>query len=391
MTLDNALLDLVNIAKTVDLPFDSDHCSNAPNAPWVLSGGSYSGAIAAWMESLYPDTFWAYHASSAPVQAIENFWEYFYPIQQGMARNCSADVTIVIEYLDDLLTHGTKEEITKVKTLFGLEGVEHNDDFTAVLANGPYLWQENAFYSGYSGFFQFCDAIEGVEAGAATTPDPNGVGVHKALVNYGNYVKTAIIPGYCENLGYSGNLTVDCFNTYDASNLMYTSSHIKDVAVATIDRQWVWMTCNEPFAYWQTGAPLGRASIVSRLVTAEYFQRQCDLFFPEVNGFTYGSTNPEVNPQSVNARTKGWELTNTTRLIWANGEFDPWRTSGVSSQFRPGGPLPSTEQHPLNIIPGGFHCSDLLLENAKVNAGVQQVVDNEVAQIVSWVKEFYAQ
>jgi hypothetical protein len=103
----------------------------------------------------------------------------------------------------------------------------------------------------------------------------------------------------------------------------------------------------------------------------------------------YGSANPAVNTAAANAKTQGWNLVNSTRLIWTNGEFDPWRTSGVSSQFRPGGPLPSTEQHPLQIIPGGFHCSDPILENGAVNAGVQTVIDNEVAQIVAWVKEYY--
>ena len=70
-------------------------------------------------------------------------------------------------------------------------------------------------------------------------------------------------------------------------------------------------------------------------------------------------------------------------------QFDPWRSSGVSSEFRPGGPLPSTTQHPLQIIPGGFHCSDLIIENGVANPGVQLVIDNEVAQIKTWVEEYY--
>jgi hypothetical protein len=43
---------------------------------------------------------------------------------------------------------------------------------------------------------------------------------------------------------------------------------------------------------------------------------------------------------------------------------------------------------PLQIIPGGFHCSDLRLRNGLVNAGVQKVIDNEVTQIVKWVGEW---
>ena len=73
LTLKNAIGDLTYFAKTVDLPFDKNKSSNAPQAPWVLSGGSYSGALSAWTESTSPGTFWAYHSSSAPVQAIYNY------------------------------------------------------------------------------------------------------------------------------------------------------------------------------------------------------------------------------------------------------------------------------------------------------------------------------
>lgn len=68
-----------------------------------------------------------------------------------------------------------------------------------------------------------------------------------------------------------------------------------------------------------SGAPENISSIVSRLVTAEYWQRQCGLWFPEVNGYTYASANPNVTVDSVNKHTQGWNLDNTTRLIWTNG------------------------------------------------------------------------
>lgn len=32
--------------------------------------------------------------------------------------------------------------------------------FYRAIENGPWLWQSNSFYTGYSGFYQFCDAIE---------------------------------------------------------------------------------------------------------------------------------------------------------------------------------------------------------------------------------------
>jgi hypothetical protein len=68
--------------------------------------------------------------------------------------------------------------------MFGLEAVEHDDDFASVLQNGPWLWQSNSFTTGYSGFFQFCDAVENVTAGQANPPDANGVGLQTALAGY---------------------------------------------------------------------------------------------------------------------------------------------------------------------------------------------------------------
>jgi hypothetical protein len=74
----------------------------------------------------------------------------------------------------------------------------------SVLENGPWLWQSNSFYTYYSAFFQFCDAIEGVEAGAAVTPDANGVGLEKALANYAYWVNATLLPG-CRQCFNSSN------------------------------------------------------------------------------------------------------------------------------------------------------------------------------------------
>jgi hypothetical protein len=73
LTVPQSVQDMTYFANNVVLPFDPSGNSNAAKAPWVLVGGSYSGALAAWTEITAPGTFWAYHASSAPVQAIANY------------------------------------------------------------------------------------------------------------------------------------------------------------------------------------------------------------------------------------------------------------------------------------------------------------------------------
>ncbi|PMD59013.1 uncharacterized protein K444DRAFT_531836 [Hyaloscypha bicolor E] len=384
LNLHQAIHDFVYFAKTVDLPFDKNHSSNADKAPWVFTGGSYSGALTAWTEHISPGTFWAYHSSSAPVEAIDDYWQYFVPIQQGMPKNCSKDVNLVIEYMDYIFTHRNESDQLALKKKFGLEYLKHGDDVMGVIENGPWLWQSNSFYTNYSDFYRFCDYIENVLPGAKVTPDENGVGLEKALDGYAKWTPTFVY-GYCRQFGYKSNTTLECFDTYNASNLYFANRTVGNGA----DRQWNWMLCNEPFYYWQNGAPRGKPTLASRLINSPYWKRQCPIFFPTTNGYTYASAvSPDNNEHQVNKHTQGWRLENTTRLIWTNGEFDPWRTSGVSSEFRPGGPLESTKEAPLQIIPGGFHCSDLRLRNGLVNAGVQKVIDNEVSQIVKWVAEW---
>jgi len=96
--------------------------------PWVWTGGSYSGNLGAWIEKLSPGTFWAYHSSSAPVEAVYDYWGYFYPIQQGMPRNCSRDLERIVDYVDTILIHGSEEEKLQLKQKFLLGELEHDDD-----------------------------------------------------------------------------------------------------------------------------------------------------------------------------------------------------------------------------------------------------------------------
>ena len=391
LTLENAIKDLTHFAKTAQLPFATHFSSNADAVPWVLMGGSYSGALSAWTATVAPGTFWAYQASSAPVEAISDYWAYFLPVQQGMPKNCSADVTRVIDYMDNILLHGTADEVLALKSQFGLQDVEHNDDFMAALAAGPWQWQRNQFFT-TGGFFQWCDYIENAEnatAGSSPLPGPEGVGLEKALAGYARWWRDLVFPGYCAGMGYfKGTYNIGCLNTYNASSPLFTDTSLSNKG----DRQWVWMTCNQPFSYWQVGAPTDRPTLVSRLVTPDYWIRQCGLYFPAgPQGQTYGLAAGRTEAE-VNAYTGGWAATKPTeRLIFVNGGYDPWRESGVSAETRPGGPLESSAALPVLVVPGGFHTSDLLTENGRDNPGCQAVIDAEVNQLAEWVGEWYTQ
>lgn len=73
----------------------------------------------------------SYQSSSTIPTLTSLQWEYFYPVQQGMAQNCSKDVSLVIDYIDTVLTGGNATAVQQLKKNFGLENLEHNDDFAA--------------------------------------------------------------------------------------------------------------------------------------------------------------------------------------------------------------------------------------------------------------------
>ncbi len=129
-TLKNAIADLNHFALTVKLPFDTTGKTNADKAPWVLVGGSYSGALTAWTEATTkPSVMWAYYASSAVVETIGNYWSYFLPETEHMPQNCSTDISLVVDHLDAIGKTGTPNQQTAMKQMFGLGGLAHYDDF----------------------------------------------------------------------------------------------------------------------------------------------------------------------------------------------------------------------------------------------------------------------
>lgn len=117
-----------------------------------------------------------------------------------MAQNCSTDVIKVIDYMDSILQSNDTEAKQALKEQFGLAGVEHDDDFMSVLENGPWSWQSNTFYTGYSSFYEFCDSVENVgplfpNATNTSIPGAEGVGLEKALSGYAKWIKEDVVPG----------------------------------------------------------------------------------------------------------------------------------------------------------------------------------------------------
>ncbi|KAK3349774.1 serine-type peptidase-like protein [Lasiosphaeria hispida] len=391
LTTENARKDLTYFANNFKPPFDESGMSSPVQAPWILSGGSYAGALAAWTASLDPGTFWAYHVTSGVVQAVGDYWQYFSAAQKAMPQNCSADVQKVIGHVDQVLYKGRGEDKLRLKEKFMLSGLS-DADFAYALSSGPRMWQSTQFYTSTllksNPFYDFCDHIENVELNSGPVPGAEGIGLPRALNGYAKWFTEQYLPGFCESTdypSYRGRNNTRCFALTDPTNPIY-----HDIAAANVaDRQWQWMLCNEPFEYWQTAPPPSHPTLISRLLTPNYFRAQCALYFPSTptTAVARGQRAPDLN-----ARTGGWAAApHTPRVMFTNGELDPWLGATVSAPGRPGGPLAGSEETPVRVIPGGMHCSDLYRQNWAGNEGVRRVVEAEVRDVKRWVGEFYGE
>jgi hypothetical protein len=183
LTVDQAIKDNTYFAQNVKLPWDG--AQGPSDAPWILVGGSYPGALTAWTMAADPTVFFAGLASSAVVQTQTDFWEYFEPIRKLMPRNCSADVHAVIEYTDSLLTASPPDPnaISALKNAFGRGGFS-NADFAGSLRWDLWTWQSQNVWTGYGPFNQFCDALE-VDNGQVA--GEGGWGLDHAIRAWGAY------------------------------------------------------------------------------------------------------------------------------------------------------------------------------------------------------------
>jgi hypothetical protein len=74
LTADQGLRDIARFTETISEMLAEEH--EQPKQRWVVIGGSYPGAMAAWFRYKYPHIAFASLASSGVVDAVKDFWEF---------------------------------------------------------------------------------------------------------------------------------------------------------------------------------------------------------------------------------------------------------------------------------------------------------------------------
>ncbi|KAF9881706.1 hypothetical protein CkaCkLH20_00852 [Colletotrichum karsti] len=364
-TVPQSIYDNKYFAESVKLKFDKKGGANADKSPWVLIGGSYPGALAAWQSVITPGVFAAHHASSAVVQAIEDFWQFFTPIEQALPRNCSADVKLVVKKVDSILDKGDKKKIAAMKNDFGLASLDDDGDFAKILYQPIIAWADNR-----TAVFEFCDYMETYSNNGKVNKNKinSGVGLDAAWDAYTSWMQGA----------WNQSCSKDACD-WD------TKSEAWDPKYLGSDRSWQWQLCNEPFGWWQVGPPKSDGTnIVSSHIRPAHEARQCDKFFPEVKGFKPAMTEGFTADMFNDWTDGGWNAT-YDNVMFVDGEFDPWKSATMSSDYRPGGPSKSTDKTPRMVVKGGTHVPDFDISEDKDHASVTK---RQLEIMGKWLKNW---
>ncbi|KAI8098181.1 serine carboxypeptidase S28-domain-containing protein [Gilbertella persicaria] len=344
-----ALEDMAHFIKFVKFP--NLDLPPAPETKYIVYGGSYSGNLAAWMRQKYPDLVFAAVPSSAPVQMSYNYYQYFDPILQYGPKHCIDAIRSVVLYVDHILFSPFKDHKVALKRQFGVEELQHDDDFAELLSSPLGMWQamtptENPFQD------KFCSIFDGLNQ------------VHEYVDAYANYTLHSV-QRQCKN-----QTITECLDTHDPHSTKYSDESDEN-------RAWFWQVCTE-YAYWQTASPLWRPTIVSRKLNTAWYQRQCPYMFGE-----HAVPHRPVW-RKINRDYEGW-YTSLDRVYWIDGEWDPWRTLSIQSEDAPDR-SGWNENACYAVLPKSVHHWDFFTTDA-VSGFIKDTQDNVFETIRAWIDE----
>lgn len=334
------------------------HMSKANNLTeknkWISFGGSYPGALSAWVRIKYPHLIHGAVASSAPVRAVANFEGYNDVVAKslstalvGGSEKCADKVRQAFRTVDDLLKKGN---LTKLSADFlSCKPIQTDDDI-----------------------FQFASNLADVFMGTVQYNDelPGSLDIKSVCE-----IMTQDADDY-QNLMTLNQKFLQMTQQTCSDNSW--DSFVRQLSNVTLDRgnsggvgmrQWTYQTCAQ-FGYYQTCDD--DDCLFSRSMTLSPNFVLCKMLF---------NLNPDDVYNSIDFTNSyyGSDQPRGSRILFVNGLIDPWHALSVLDNVSP------TEL--ALIIPGTAHCADMRDDSPSdppaLTAARQKIND----QIGEWLVE----
>lgn len=310
LSLDQAIADVAYFIQYV-----RENIQGLANSKVVVIGGSYSASMATWIRFKYPHLINVGYASSAPVRAVADFYEYYEVVGYNIglvSQQCLDTISEGISQLEGRLE--TEDGIAEMsERLYTCTPIQNKEPFRSFLFNIVIaeIFAGLVQYAGPTSIQDDCNQLLGYA----------GDSLDKLIA----YVRA-----------YYGN---DCIGDYDEFIRLYSAVENTNDAW----RPWLYQTCTE-YGYYQTTTsnyqPFGDTfgldffvNMCTDLFGEDFGSEILDIGVIRTNIF-YGSLTPEI-----------------TKVVSVHGTVDPWHALGILEDLNP--------LAPAILINGTSHCADL--------------------------------
>ncbi|XP_012522919.1 putative serine protease K12H4.7 [Monomorium pharaonis] len=318
LNVDQALADLAYFIETKKKEKDLE------KSIVIVVGGSYAGNMAAWARLKYPHLIQGALASSAPVLAKADFYEYYEVVTKSLNRHSKECVESVknafVSVEESLATLAGSVWIQILFNLCDIPDINSPNDLGFLM---------NMLAEVFAGVVQY-DKIEGNQTNIAAlcdkmTAEHLGSPLQRLALVFSN-------EGNCRNLTYNNFVKT------------YRETSWESTAATSIMRQWNYQTCME-YGYYQTTN--SDKSIFGTLFPLDYYINLClDLFGDDYDGEKLDSRVRRTNIMY------GGNLPDLRNVIFTNGDIDPWHSLSVLQDLN--------DFSPAIFINGSSHCRDML-------------------------------
>ncbi|XP_037730417.1 putative serine protease K12H4.7 [Drosophila subpulchrella] len=270
----------------------------------ILVGGSYSGSLVAWMTQLYPNLIAASWASSAPLLAKADFYEYMEVVTRSIelsyGGNCSMRIEKGLKYLVKLFDDNQIQDV-----LYKFNGCKDYNPEDAL--------DRAAFFNGLGNYFALV-----VQSYSAYIPR-----LCETIMSLDSNDEVAFLK-FLELLYSEGRRSSDC-QDFGYSSML--ELFIEDTDQSTETRAWFYQTCNEFGWYTTTKSKFTSSETFANQVPLSYFETLCQDAF----GAEQTAQKLADGVEQTNSKFGGYGFNQSERyaqVIFTHGQLDPWGVLG---------------------------------------------------------------
>ncbi|KAL4647410.1 thymus-specific serine protease [Arapaima gigas] len=316
-----ALADLVAFHQYISERYSLSH-----NNTWISFGGSYPGALSAWFHDKFPHLIYGAVASSAPVKAKLDFSAYNKVVGEslineavGGSDKCVNAVREAFAAVEAALLGGNETQVAKdFECCEPLETPADQIELVQSLADiimGTVQYNEEWDFMTIA---ELCKVITN-----------QSEAIEQETEAYNRLVELAAEKEQCLQASHKQIVL----------ELQNTTIHTAGVG----ERQWYYQTCSE-FGFYQTCEDA--KCPFSRMLTLQSQTEICSLVF----GIPQSSLPSHI---AFTNRYYGANHPHTCRVLYVNGDIDPWHELSV---------LPNGDKGDNNrsiLIKSTAHCADM--------------------------------